>query len=70
MYGPEYLPFYIGTIVFLLILMLVQAVNGKYHHAPKSKSTFVACKGGVSKEQDSMAAAEQYVMETRNDLDM
>jgi hypothetical protein len=32
MLGPEYLPIYIGVIILLLIVMTMQAAEGKYSH--------------------------------------
>ena len=59
MFGPEYLPIYIGAIILLLILMTMQAAEGKYSYNMGPK-TPAASKSGFTcpPKRDFMATTE------------
>lgn len=65
MFGPEYLPIYIGTIIVLLIVMVANAVVEKHDQKSAKKSTF-ACTGDRADSQDYMAVGDAGLLKTIN----
>ena len=61
MFGPEYLPIYIGAIILLLILMTVQAAEGKYSHNMRPKTPAASKSGFTCPPERDYVATTDYM---------